>query len=125
MAWAGSCASGDSDFGRLSKHSFWLPINISDFDEVKGLKIVNKTLAGQEETSRIKNHQCLSHTECILKPPDLMVQPNHNLTLSLGFYGECHTNWLGVDFFARFFVKTVASCKMLSHVFQTKVPVPI
>lgn len=38
-------AECDSDFGSLSKHSFWLPINISDFDEVKGLKALNKSLA--------------------------------------------------------------------------------
>lgn len=37
---------GDADFGRLSKHSFWLPINISNFDEVKGIEKVNATMAG-------------------------------------------------------------------------------
>lgn len=43
---------GDSDFGSLSKRSFWLPINISDFDEVKGLKALNKSLAGRICTAR-------------------------------------------------------------------------
>ena len=43
---------GDSDFGSLSKHSFWLPINISDFDEVKGLSALNKSLAGRICTAR-------------------------------------------------------------------------